>query len=120
MARRIKVEHIGGAVTRDDGLLSLGVSVKGKTTTIEFAPETVEPLTIALLASSRDPLGSASTRFRAAGLSRFEINNEIGISFLLARDTAIHILLDREGASALRGLLDTFDNPDTWDVSKPH
>lgn len=120
MAKKIRVEQIGGAVTRDDGLLSLGVSVKGKTITIEFAPETVEPLTTALLASSRDPLGPSSTRFRVAGLSRFAINDEIGISFLLARDTAIHILLDREGASALRGLLDTFDNPKTWDVSKPH
>ena len=120
VAKRIRVERIGGAVTRDDGLLSLGVSVKGKTTTIEFAPETLEFLTTAVLASSRDPLGPSSTRFRPAGLSRFEIDDEIGISFLLGQDIAIHVLLDREGASALRGLLDTFDNPKTWDGSKPH
>ncbi len=120
MAKRIQVERIGGAVTRDDGLLSLGVSVKGKTTTIEFATETLEPLTTAVLASSRDPLGPVSTRFRPAGLSRFQVSDETGISFLLGQDIAIHILLDREGASALRGLLDTFDDPDTWDVSKPH
>ena len=120
MAKKIKIENIGGAATRDDGMLSIGVKIKGKLQTIEFSPNAVESLTMAVLASSRDPLGPVSKRFRPAGLSRFQVDDEIGISFLLGRDIAIHILLDREGATALRHLLDTFDDPDSWVVGKLH
>jgi len=120
MTKKIRVDHIGGAATRDDGMLSIGVKIRGKVQTIEFAPNTVEPLTMALLASSRDPLGPLAKRFLPAGLSRFQVDDDVGISFLLGRDIAIHILLNREAAKALRHLLDTFDDPDSWDVSKVH
>lgn len=116
---KISVNEIGGAVTRDDGVLSLGVKDQsGNTHTIEFSAQSQETLTLALLASSPDPLGPVARRFRPGGLGRFQVDNEIGLSFFLTREIAIHLTLTRTLANYLeKRILATFDDPSTWDAT---
>ncbi len=117
---KLTVTEIGGATWRDDGLLSLGVKAGRKVHTIEFKPETTKELLMALIASPRDPLGRLSRRIQPNGVSRFQIEEYIGLSFLLAPQTGIHMVLHRQLANALQNLLETFDDSSTWNVSKLH
>ena len=117
---KLTVTKIGGAAWRDDGLLSLGVNAGKTVHTLEFKPETIEALLVALISSTRDPLGPLSRRIQPRGVSRFQIDEYIGLSFLLGPQTGIHLVLHRQLAKALQNLLETFDDSSTWDVGKPH
>ena len=117
---KFQVNELTEVVSKDDGTVSLGVKARGKAHTIEFTAGSQQNLLTALLASSRDPLAPTSKRIHPAGLARFQIDDDVGISFLLGQDIAIHVVMPRQLSSALQKFLETFDDPSTWVTSKPH
>lgn len=119
---KLRVKEITGFALRDDKHIDLGViDASGNIHTIEFSPASQDALTHSLLASGRDPLGPASRRIRPRGISRFQIDEDVGLSFLLTLEAGFHVILARPLADELLKLLETFDDPSTWDTgSKPH
>jgi hypothetical protein len=117
---KIRIDELGGAASLPNGTLSLGFKSLKDDHTLELSPKAQEQLFLSLIASAaRDPLGNAARRIRPQGLSRFQLGADVGLSFLLTHDLAVQVLLARPLAQALRRLLDTFDDPSTWDTAAP-
>jgi hypothetical protein len=117
---KLRIDKIGGAVTKDDGTINIAAVSKGKVHTIEIATSAWEQFVFALLASSSDPSSATSKTIHPVGLGRFQTEENIGLSFYMAPNIALHLVLARPLANNLREVLDTFDDSSTWDVSKPH
>src|SRR5262245_49723732 len=111
---RPKVE-VKEAVLEDDGALSLYMTApNGETTSVRIGIQAQGLILHALLGSSFDPLARASRRFQPMGLSRFKIEDDVGLSFLIGQHIALHLVLDRSLAEILTELLATFDDASTW------
>jgi hypothetical protein len=48
-------------------------------------------------------------------VSRFKVEDDVGVSFLLSPQIGIHLVLDRALAEVLREKLATFDDGSTWE-----
>src|SRR5262245_32082720 len=107
--------ELSEAVIGENGVLSLYLKAEdGRVSTIRLSERAQALVLQTLLASSLDPLRPSSRRFHPAGLSRFRIADEVGLSFLFSPQMGIHFVLDRSLAEALRELLTTFDDASTW------
>src|SRR5262245_12736787 len=103
------------AVVEDDGALSLYLKApNGETTSVRIGLQAQGLILHALLGSSFDPLARTSRRFLPMGLSRFKIEDDVGLSFLIGQQIALHLVLDRSLAEILTELLATFDDASTW------
>ncbi len=119
--KKLSVNEIGGEVTSDDGKLRIGCKVRERDYTITFSQKAQEQLLLSLLASSRgDPYGPTARRIIPRGLSRFQLGEDVGLSFLVSPSIGIHLVLKRPLAKALQELLETFDDPSTWDQPTKH
>jgi hypothetical protein len=111
--------ELSEAVVGENGVLSLYLKAEdGSVSTIRLSERAQALVLQALLASSLDPLTPSSRRFHPAGLSRFRIADEVGLSFLFSKQMGIHVVLDRSLADSLRELLATFDDPSTWRAAR--
>jgi hypothetical protein len=111
--------EIDEAIVGDDGILSLYVkSPDGVTSTVKVGIRAQSLILQALIGSTLDPFGSLARRFQPAGLARFRMDDGVGLSFLLSRQIGVHFILDRSLAGMLKEMLDTFDDPATWDSAR--
>ena len=111
--------ELSEAVIGENGELSLYLKAEdGRISEIQLSERAQALVLQTLLASSLDPLRPTSRRFHPAGLSRFRIADEVGVSFLFSQRMGIHFVLDRPLAAALRELLATFDDPATWRAAR--
>lgn len=109
------VAELSEAVVGDDGVLSLYFkAADGSASTIRLSERAQAYVLQTLLGSSLDPLRPTSRHFQPAGLSRFRIADDVGLSFLLSPQMGIHFVLDRSLAETLHELLATFDDRTTW------
>ena len=98
----------------------------GRSVRLSLSPLAQEQFVTALLARPphRQPDGRPEIDKKyltPVGIGRFEMNDgSVGLEFFLSQETAIHIVLATPLAVALKKLLDTFDDPETWDTKKPH
>ena len=116
----ISVNEISTSATSDDGEITINCKVKDETYAIMFSGKAQEQLLLSLLASSPgDPAGPTARRIIPRGLSRFQLGEDVGISFLVTPGIGIHMVLKRPLAKALQDLLKTFDDPSTWDLTGP-
>ncbi len=114
------INRIGEVTTHPDGTLSIGYASAKENHTLEIKPEALRQLYLPLLASKSDNLnGPLSRKVHPAGLRRFQFGNEVGISFLIAQDVSIHLVLNRPLAAALQKSLETFDDKSTWNMTAP-
>lgn len=112
------ITRISNVTSHQDGSLSIGYSSSKENHTLEIKPEALNQLFQPLLASRSDDLnGPLSRKIHPAGLRRFQFGNEVGISFLIAKDIALHLVLDRPLAAALQKALETFDDKSTWNLT---
>lgn len=106
------------AVVGDNGVLTLYVKGDdGQQIDLKLGPRAQGMLLQVLLGSTLDPLSVRARRFEPGGLSRFRIGDDVGLSFLLSREIALHFVLDRSVAAILKDLLVTFDDPSTWHIA---
>ncbi len=111
--------EIDDAVVEDDGALSLYLKApNGETTSVRIGLRAQGLILHALLGSSFDPLAGTSRRFQPMGLSRFKIQDDVGLSFLIGQQIALHLVLDRSLADILTEMLTTFDDTSTWRVPR--
>lgn len=114
------ISSIGSVTTHPDGTLSIGYSSLRENHTLEIKPEALNQLFQPLLASKSDDLnGPMSRKIHAGGIRRFQFGNQVGISFLIAQDIALHMVMDRSLAAALQKALETFDDKSTWNLAPP-
>jgi hypothetical protein len=114
------ITRIGGVTTLADGTLSISYSSSKESHTLEIKPEVLRQLYLPLLASKSDDLsGPLSRKIHPGGLRRFQFGNEVGLSFLIAQDVALHLVLNRPLAQALQKALETFDDKSTWNIAAP-
>ncbi len=114
------IASVGSVTTHQDGTLSIGYSSSKETHTLEIKPQALGQLFQPLLASkSNDLNGPMSRKIHAGGIARFQFGTEVGISFLIAQDIAIHMVMDRSLAAALQKALETFDDKSTWNRAVP-
>ena len=126
--KKINVESIKNAKssTKTNDLAITCSQDSGRGVTLNLSPLAQEQFLTALLARSphRQPDGRLQIDKKyltPVGLRRFEMNDgSVGLEFFLSHETAIHIVLATPLAEALKKLLDTFDDPKTWDTNKPH
>lgn len=108
---KMKITTVGGAATREDGTLSIGVEdSRGKVHTIEFSSSAQKNLLAALITSA--PLDQAAQiparRFRIAGLRRYRFpQGDLGVSFYLGPNAAIHLEFAQPLVAELQHLLAT-------------
>ena len=113
--------EITEAVVSEDGVLRLyGKTADGHATDVKLGVRAQGMVLQALLGSPLDPLSPVARRFEPAGLSRFQIDDNVGLSFLLSPQIGIHFVLDRSLVKILGEMLATFDNSSTWRVRQPH
>ena len=106
---------IDEVVVDDDGALSLYLkSPNGESTSVRIGLHEQGLILHALLGSSFDPFAGTSRRFQPMGLSRFKVEDDVGLSFLIGQQIALHLVLDRSLAEALTEMLATFDDASTW------
>lgn len=109
------VTELTEAVVDEDGVLNLYFrTADGSINKLRLSERAQAFVLQALLGSSLDPLRPSSRHFQPAGLSRFRIEDNIGLSFLLSPQMGIHFVMDRSLAGTLRELLSTFDDQSTW------
>ena len=114
------ITRISGVTTLADGTLSIGYLSSKENHTLEIKPEALRQLYLPLLASKSDDLnGPLSRKVHPGGLRRFQFGNDVGISFLIAQDVSLHLVLNRPLAAALQKSLETFDDKSTWNVRDP-
>ncbi len=107
--------ELSDAVVDEQVVLNLYLkTADGGTNTLRLNPRAQAFVLQALLGSSLDPLRPTSRHFQPAGLSRFRIDDDVGLSFLLSPEMGIHFVLDRSLAGVLNELLTTFDDKATW------
>ena len=117
---KIVINKIGGVTTLPDGTLSIGYASSKEMHTLEIKPEALQQLFLPLLASKRDDLTSSlSRKIHAGGIGRFRMGDDIGISFLVTPEIAVHMVLQRPLAEVLQKLIQTFDDPSTWQIVGP-
>ena len=126
--KKIKVASIKSAKssTQSNNLAIACSQDSGRKVSLDLSPLAQEQLLTALLA--RPPHRQTDGRpqidkkyLTPVGLRRFEMDDgSVGLEFFLSRETAIHIVLATPLAEALKKLLDTFDDPGSWDIKKPH
>lgn len=109
------VTDVAEAVVEGDGVLALYLKTPGGETSSMRIDVRAQGLILqALLGSTLDPLRATSRHFPVAGLSRFRVDDDIGLSFLLSPQIGVHFVLDRSLAPVLKELIETFDDPTTW------
>jgi len=112
------LKELTEAVVDESGVLNLYFKTEdGSTTKIRLSDRAQQFLLQAVLSSSHDPLQPSSRHLQPAGLSRFRVADEVGLSFLFSPRLAIHFVLDRSLAGTLHELLATFDDKSTWRAS---
>lgn len=103
-----------------DGTISVGSKSGSDVHTIEITPAAQRQFFQHLLASKADdPLGSTAVRLTPQGVGRFQVDQRRGITFLLNMDAGVHVLMEKALADALLHLLQTWDDPSTWDLKTP-
>src|SRR5262245_11542497 len=111
--------EIREAVIASDGALNLYMkTADGRHVDVKLGEQAQVFILKALLGSTLDPLSPTSQRLRPIGLSRFRLNDDIGLSFLFGTELGMHFTLDRSLAAILNELLSTFDDPTTWRTSR--
>src|SRR5262245_12032558 len=111
----VPAPELSEAVVDENGVLNLYFRAEdGGTTKIRLSERAQAFVLQAVLSSSLDPLRPTSRHLQPAGLSRFRIADEVGLSFLFSPQLAIHVVLDRSLAGTLHELLATFDDKSTW------
>jgi hypothetical protein len=116
---KITANGIGGLFTRSsDGRLSVDFAdAHGRSITLELSEIAQRELIMGLLSSTQaDPAGRFGYRIRPLGVSRFRYDNDVGLSFVVQKDLAVHMVLSRPLAEGLRTRLETFDDESTWDL----
>lgn len=107
--------ELSEAVVDENGVLNLHFkTADGGTSKIRLSERAQAFVLQALLGSSLDPFRPSSRHFQPAGLSRFRVDDDVGLSFLMSPQMGIHFVLDRSLAGTLRELLSTFDDTSTW------
>lgn len=111
------ISNLTNVSTHADGSLTLGYTSAKENHTIEIKPEVLAKLYVPLLSSHADDLNSPlSRKIAPVALRRFRYGDEVGMSFLVGQNVSLHIILTRPLAAALQKLLETFDDPTTWNV----
>ena len=127
-SKKINLESIKNAKssTKSDNLAIECRQDGGRSVRLNLSPLAQEQFVTALLARPphRQPDGRREIDKKyltPVGIRRFEMSDgSVGLEFFLSQETAIHIVLATPLAEALKKLLDTFDDPESWDTKKPH
>lgn len=117
---KLKINTLGGAAALPTGTLSIGFKNDRGEHTLELSRAAQEQLLLALLTSApSDPTGPALRHFAPNGVGRFQLGQDVGLSFLVARQAGIHLVLKRPLASTVQKLIETFDDHSTWNLKGP-